>query len=186
MRMEHDLAVLKKMADDLDQYLLADVLFWQMQAPSDFPKLSLGMLLLTRARLRAVDDRLEPDQRAERDQAAQKVETALAHWQVAAERKAERELRSRANLWQRFWDECGEQPGACADNYRNEVTQRVIAELLMREFPRLAGSAEARPFSALDSSLRGRLQPGDFIWDDALQPGFPTNPFWYLYGLPRR
>src|SRR5690554_6246276 len=99
----HELAVLKKMAEELPDYLLSDVLFWQMQAPSSFPKLSLGMLLLTRRRLDAVDPLLDQSQRTERNQAARQIDTTLNKWRVAAERKAEQDLRARTNLWQRYW-----------------------------------------------------------------------------------
>ena len=48
MSLSHDPATLKLMAAELPDYLLSDVLFWQMQAPSDYPKLSLGLMLLIR------------------------------------------------------------------------------------------------------------------------------------------
>jgi hypothetical protein len=38
----------------------------------------------------------------------------------------------------------------------------------------------------MDRYLAAVLLPGAFIWDAALQPGFPREDFWYLYGaLPR-
>ncbi len=185
MNVHHEVAVYEKMAAELPDYILAEVLFWQMQAGSDFPKLSLGMLLLTRARLGVVQGSLSPAQRGQRDKANAAIESVLARWPVAAESKAERELRSRANLWQRFWDDCREQPATCADNYPHAVTQRVIAELLLREFPRLRSSPEAKPLEAVDQVARGRLQGDSFVWAPELQPGFPASDFWFLYRQPR-
>jgi hypothetical protein len=184
MNAAHDLAVFKQMAAELQDYLLSDVLFWQMQAPSDFPKLSLGLMLLTQARLHAVDERLSQIQRSERDAAARQVQTVLGQWQVAAEKKAARELHSRLNLWQRFWQECGEEPRGCADNYAQEATQRVIAGLLLHSFPRLADSPDAPALEALDRTVRGRLTGDQFIWPPELAPGFPRAQHWYLYGQP--
>lgn len=180
----HELAVMTKMVDELKDYLLSDVLFWQMQAGSRFPKLSLGRLLLARERLRGVAPQLTPTQRADLLQAEQRLDHVLSQWQVAAERHAERELRSRANLWQRYWEECGENPAACADAYRQEVTQRTIAALLLRAFPRLEDTNEARLLTALDAAVRPRLRDTGFVWDEELKTAFPHDGFWYLYGRP--
>jgi hypothetical protein len=186
MNLAHDLAVLETMAEELPQYLLADVLFWQMQASSNFPKLSLGQMLLILARLRASDHALDADQRKRRDEAADQIMALLSRWQVAAETKAQQELRSRLNLWQRYWDDCREEPRTCADHYPHEVTQRTIAELLMRQFPKVGESDEARPVRAMDALVRARLEGEKFVWPSELQEGFPQEQFWFLYGVPRR
>jgi hypothetical protein len=185
MNPAQELRALAIMADELPDYLLSDVLFWQLQASSNVPKLSLGMLLLTRQRLLAGDSQLSDSQQAERDAAIRLIETTLAKWQVASERKAEQELRARLNLWQRFWDDCREDPRACADNYGQEVSHRVMAELLLAEFPRLSASPEAAPLRAIDPTVRAKLQGDSFVWAPELAPGFPREPFWYLYGQPR-
>lgn len=185
MNAGQEIAALQIMAEELADYLLSDVLFWQLQAASNVPKLSLGMLLLTRQRLLAADAQLGAGQRAGRDEAIRKIEATLAKWQVASERKAEQELRTRLNLWQRFWDDCREEPRTCADNYSQEVTHRAMAELLLAEFPRLAASPEATPLRGLDPTVRGKLQGDAFVWAPELQPGFPRERFWYLYGQPR-
>ncbi|MGH2521977.1 MAG: hypothetical protein ACRDH2_05680 [Anaerolineales bacterium] len=183
MNLSHELAVLKKMADELNEYLLSEVLFWQLTpSPSSFPKLSLGLMLLTRARLQGADALLDAGQRAERDQTERQIETTLGKWQVAAENKAEKELRSRLNLWQRFLDECRQDGESCADNYPHEVTQRAIISLLLNEFPRLIDTPEAKRLTPLDTLVRGRLTGDEFIWPAELQSGFPEAEFWYLYG----
>ena len=184
MDLGHDLAVLKQMVEELPEYLLAEPVFWQMQAPSNYPKLSLGQLLLKRARLQGAGEQLDASQRAERDRIERDIETTLGRWPVAAEKKAEQELRSRVNLWQRYWDDCREDPRSCADQYANEVTQRTIAELLLREFPRIADSVEARPRRAMDALVRARLQGDRFVWQPDLQDSFPEAQFWFLYGQP--
>src|SRR5690606_35575267 len=100
-------------------------------------------------------------------------------WQVAAERHAARELRSRTNLWQRFWEDCAETPAACADHYGQEVSQRVIAGLLLEAFPRLTETPEANLLTTLDAVVRPRLRPSAFVWDEALAPGFPRERYWF-------
>lgn len=179
-----DLNILTKMADELKDYLLAEPIFWQMQAPSSFPKLSLGLLLLTLARLEAVNARLSQEQRATHNATARQVEATLGSWQVAAEKKAERELRTRVNLWKQFWDDCSENPRTCAEQYPHDVVQRVIAGLLLYKYPRVADSAAARSLEALDRLARGQLMGKEFVWASELQEGFPQAEHWYLYGKP--
>jgi hypothetical protein len=177
----HDLATIQHMAAELADYLLSDVAFWQMQAPSDFPRLSLGALLLTRARLEAARVQLSPGDLADLDRAERAIDSILAGRPVACEKKAEQELRSRINLWKAFLSDCAEDPRA-GDNYAHEVTQRVIASLLLRQFPRLTDSSEAQRVAALDAQLRPRLRSGAFIWANDLEQAFPSNEFWFLYG----
>jgi hypothetical protein len=184
MNVARELDVLKRMAADLPDYLLAETLFWPMQAPSTYPRLSLGLLLLTQARLDALEASLAPAQRAERDSLGRQAEVTLSKWQVAAEKKAERELRARLNLWQRFWEDCADSPQSCAENYPQEVTQRVVVELLLRRYPRLADSPEARPLQAADRLARLRLRRPGFVWSPNLQAAFPESPFWYLHRRP--
>ena len=185
MNPEHDLAILQAMSADLPEYLLSEVLFWQMQAPSNFPKLSLGYLLLIRARLLATGSQLLSGQQTELARINHAVDAALLKWPVAAEKKAAQELRSRLNLWARFLDESDEDIRAGAENYRHEVNQRVIAALLLSQFPRLADTEEARRLPPLDARLRGKLKAGSFLWPAELQSAFPTAEFWFLYGQLR-
>ncbi len=186
MNLELDLAILKEMADELKDYLLANVLFWQMQASARFPKLSLGMMLLTRARLQAASDELTSDQRNGLAEAERRIDTTLGSWQVAAEQKAAQELKTRVNLWQRFWDDCREDGPSCAENYPHEVANRAMAGLLLHQFPRLSATPVAQSLEALDRSVRTRLPGSQFVWAAELQGGFPAQEFWYLYASPRR
>ena len=183
MNVAHELEILRQIAIDLPEYLLADVLFWPM-AGADLPKLSLGMLLLTRIRLFSLADQLAPPQQDQRIAAEKKIDATLAQWRVAAEKKAEQELRSRTSLWQSFWEECRDDPKTCATNYPHEVTQRTIAALLLRAFPRLAETASAQALAIQDRSMRRKLKGDQFIWPPELQRAFPKDDFWFLYSLP--
>lgn len=164
-----DLAVLQAMTAQLSDYLLSDVEFWPLGGRSDFPQLSLGAYLLVRQRLTAATD-----QRAEVTALCQRGDATLAQWQAAAERKAAKELRTRVNLWRRYlanWQ----------GRYATEVTQRVIAALLLRQFSRLAATPDAQHLAALDARLHGRATAAGFVWLPELEPAFPADDFWFLY-----
>lgn len=169
MNVSKDQAALAAMTEQLEDYLLSDVEFWQLGGSSDFPRLSLGAYLLTRQRLTAA-----PDQRAVINGLCQRGDATLAQWQSAAERKAAKELRTRVNLWQRYLDDL-------QGRYATEVAQRVMAALLLRQFPRLAATAEAVHLAALDARLQARTTAAGFVWASELQPAFPADDFWFLY-----
>lgn len=169
MNFATDLAALAAMTEQLEDYLLSDVDFWQLGGSSDFPRLSLGAYLLTRQRLTAT-----PNERPEIAALCQRGDATLAQWQAAAERKAAKELRTRVNLWQRYLDEL-------QGRYATEVAQRVMAALLLRQFSRLTAAPEALHLAALDARLQGRTTAGSFVWVPELQPAFPADDFWFLY-----
>ena len=86
------------MSEELPDYLLSDVLFWKMRAPSDYPKLSLRQMLLTRAHLRAASPGLSPADQTRLAEAERLSAAALRPRPVAAENKARTELHSRLDL----------------------------------------------------------------------------------------
>lgn len=177
-----ELAILTEMPAELESYLLAEAVFWPLRPGSDFPQLSLGMMWLTRARLRALASHLTPAQRLECERVEGQLDVGLARWAVAAENKAQKELRTRINLWRAFLSELSESPHASGEHYAHEVTHRVMAGLLLRHLPRLADSAETGRLPGLDAQLRSRFKPGNFAWQAELQSEFPSGEFWFLYG----
>jgi hypothetical protein len=83
-------------------------------------------------------------------------------------------------LWGNYLADYRHNPEAHADTYPHEVSYRVMLHLLMAELP--TPPAEQAALFQLDSLLRTRLLPGDFIWDADLENGFPGKVYWYLYG----
>lgn len=183
MDVSHDLAAFEAMAGELTDYLASDVLFWQMDASSQFPKLSLGQLLLVWTRLRAAVSTLPPVNQTRAVEMAARVQEVLLQKPVAAERKAQKELATRLNIWASYLQDLAERPEE-ADHYHNEVTQRVIAALLLGRFPRLTESPEAQRLGPLDARLRGRFKKGAFVWLAQMENLLNQSDFWFLYGRP--
>ncbi len=177
MNFSKDLAAFKEMVAELSDYLLSDAPTWRLSGSSDFPQLSPGSYLLTRARLSAA-----PDQRAEIDSLTQQGGALLTKWAVTSEKKAAADLRQRVNLWQAYLNDLRESPASTAERYKSDVTQRVAAALLLSQFPRLSDSPDSKRLPMLDSQLRPRFRPGPFLWAAELQPAFPPEEFWFLYG----
>lgn len=175
MSFERDFAALQQMTAELKDYLLSDVAFWPLGGSSNFPRLSLGRYLLTRARLAA--DAGHAAQVAQVAELGRQADQVLAQWPAVAERKAEQEIHTRLHLWETY---LAERQG----RYATEVAQRAMLALLLRRFPALAETAASQRLAALDTALKARLRPGAFIWETGLEAAFPEKEYWFLYGVP--
>ena len=170
---EKDKAYLQAAVPELENYLLSDELYWPVTARGyDLPRLTLGGVLLSQARLEARNERIEL--------LMVKLNAVRSKWRVAWEAKAGREVQARMRLWGNYLSDYRQNPESQADAYRHEVEYRAMLQLLSADLP--APLPEQKELSQLDSLLRSNLIPVDFIWDSDLQAGFPREVYWYLYG----
>jgi hypothetical protein len=180
-QMEQDRGYLAAAAPLIGDFILAKDVFWALNArmPAGqpaLPQLSIGGLLLVKARLEASGAALPED-------ALAALGLAQARWRVAWEQKSLREFHTRLVMWSDFLDEYRRKPEEHAPRYGYEVTRRLMMELLAGEAGHSAiPPAEQDLWSGLDHMLKASLQPGEFIWGAALQRGFPAGVYWYLYG----
>jgi hypothetical protein len=184
---EYDLGYLRAGLDSLESYLLADDIYWNLHAPSPlgepaYPQLTLGGLLLARARLAA--RRLSIERAGHFSQLDSRLEATRTRWRVAWTNKAEREFGARLRLWGDFISEYRQNPDANVDRYRYEVSRRVMLHFLQAEAIQIT-EPESEMLAGLDVLLFAVLVPGEFIWEQDLQNGFPQNKFPYLYGSLR-
>lgn len=170
---EKDKAYLEAGIPDLEQYLLSDELYWPVTARGyDLPRLTIGGLLLAKARLEARGERIEA--------LLARLDAVRSKWRAAWGTKAGREFRSRFRLWNNYLTDYRQNPEGHADAYPHEVGNRVMLQLLLSELPSAPPEREA--LSRLDSILRASFLPANFIWETGLQPGFPREAYWFLYG----
>lgn len=169
-----DLEFIRLAAPDLQDFLLSDEIFW----PMGRQRLSMGLLLLVSARLRA----LPPT--AELEQSEAQIQAARDRWRTHWERKAAREMPMRLRLWTEFMNDYAHDPVQGAREYPTGVRWRVILQLLSAE----AGGPSAGvvdTLAGLDRRLRAAFVPGAFVWDAAFERSFPASDYWYLYGSLR-
>lgn len=181
---DQDLRYFSAGVDEMQSYLLSDHLYWPLDVKTRagetaFPNLTLGNLLLVRARLEARPRTLEQD--SQLGELLLKLEQVRGQWRTAWSKKAERSLRSRLELWGDYLDEYRRSPESQADRYGYEVQRRVMLELLLPEADHVAEAIPAL-IRTLDGMVRAFLVAGDFIWEAELQAGFPRERYWYLYG----
>ncbi len=184
--LDDDLTYLQLASESLEDFLLSGDLYWPLagQYTGHLPRLSLGGLLLASRRVRAHSAAQEAKARGE--DAERVIGVLRTRWRVAWERKARREFEARLRQWAAYLDDYRDNPEAHASYYPYEVRLRVMLDLLAEEVgPDTLPQQERAMYEGLDVLLRAVLVPGAFIWDEALQGGFPAERFWYLYGRLR-
>lgn len=183
----YELEYLKAGMGVLESYLFSNDVYWTLQASPPaggpaYPSLTLGGMLLAQTRLSST--RVSGELQSERDHVLQEFEAIQVHWRVAWEKKAVREFHARLNLWRDYLEEYRSNPKNNADRYLYEVNRRVMLHLL-QPFAGDAPQAEKEMLRGLDSLLKSAFLPGRFAWEDWVEPAFPAQPYWYLYGKLR-
>jgi hypothetical protein len=180
---EYDLGYLETAVDLLENYLLANEIYWKLNANSPpgepgYPALTLGGLLLAEARIQNRDLTSRQNQRKSR--LIDQLNRIKMKWRTAWGNKAKEEFRSRLNLWGNYLEEFRQDPKGNFDRFGYEVSRRVMLQLLAREASNIP-IEQQQMLAGLDRILAGLMVPGDFIWEDQLAAGFPPDSYPYLY-----
>lgn len=182
---------LSESLEQLQDYLLSGELFWQLNLRSlhgaaPYPQLTLGNLLLSRARLEGLKKggQLSSQQEKELNGLTAKAEEIHGEWRSAWEKKAEKEFRSRLRQWERYLDEMGENPERHAAYYATEVRVRTILGLLAGQLPD-AETVWKSELGRQDQRLKRMTAKGGFVWQPESKGAFPKERFWFLYVWPK-
>ena len=168
-----DKAFLEASLREFKDYLLSDELLWPVTARGqELPRLTIGGVLLAKARLLASGDQI--------DSLVAELDVIRTKWRVAWEKKAGREIGMRSRLWGNYLEDYPRDPYRYAGTYRHEVRTRVMIHFLLGELPHVPPEGEL--IDSLDVMLKKFFVPGDFIWDVELKNGFPFDKYWFLYG----
>jgi hypothetical protein len=171
---------------EVESYLLSNQLFWTVNASAllgepGYPKFTLGGFLffgLCARTLAKTASQVAAVRSIEAD-----INSFRTRWQVAWERKASWEFGSRLRQWGNVLKEIRLDPEEHLDYYRYEVRWRVLIQILLSEIKALE-TAQQEVLNGEDLLLRAIFSPGDFIWESELSPGFPSDPYWFLWGHP--
>ncbi len=185
--LEQDLTYLRSTVPDLEQYLLSSALFWPLSArgkesaPVGATQLTIGNLLLSRRRLEtaAVAGLLVS---ADLASLSGEIDAIRSRWKSNWDQKAAREVASRLKQWDHYCSELSSEEGKRGD-YPYNVRQRVMLGLLLADLDRPEPRDRAH-LELLDRRLKSVTRTAEFVWETALQSGFPPDEFWYLYREP--
>lgn len=180
----YQLDYIKAGIDQLEDYLLSDLLYWPAGARAaagfpPYPQLTLGNLLLFLHQAMALTRDAQDARRLA--QYRSDLDAIHTRWSMHWQKKARVEVQARLKLWRDFLQDYRKDPEGNYDRYAYEVTRRVMLEWLPSEAGN-ASTPEDELLKSLDGILKGLLVRGEFIWEAELQSEFPIDVFWYLYG----
>ncbi|NCF66664.1 MAG: hypothetical protein GWP61_11865 [Chloroflexi bacterium] len=184
----HDLLILEEMAANMAAYLDSDVKQWTIPR-ANMPRLTIGGYLMRQQRLKALQDRLQPDAHARYWVAVQKFDEALVERIVRFEVRANQELHTRIAEWVNYLRDLGGHVANEANYYAGIVDTRVVINSLINQLqkrPYQLDQGVLEEVESLDNNLRLRLEGHEFIWEGVWKPAYPPEESWWLYGYPRR
>src|SRR5258708_3550888 len=178
---DRDVRIADAMASRLKPYVYENELYGLM--PNDYPKLTLGGLLMRLHRLKALSNLLTPKQNELRQAAQAKHDEILRDWRVAYEGKIKREFQARLVSLNGLLDECNGNPDRCAENYPLLAETRAMTAALAVEAEALNiySTDMKNGLGAADNKIRRFTEHGGFIWDEQLRGAYPEKKFWFLY-----
>jgi hypothetical protein len=184
-KLGRDLDIAEAMALEMGEYLDSDVLFWPMAQHATMPALTLGGYLMREQRLLALADQLSEVDRERLTTTIQRFNEALANRVVRFETKGNAELEARLRQWQEYLRDLDRGMADKTSNYSTAVETRAMIDALIKRLempPYQLTKRSLDHLAVLDTTLRDRWRPGDFVWPDGWQAAYPPREDWWLYG----
>lgn len=126
----------EKMADELEDYLLSDKLFWQISVDTPLgtrqPKMTLGSLYERIQDLERHVDELGPNDSRRLQQIKLAWEEARQRFPQQWQDKLRREFKSYMHNWRYFLEQRASNPERWSQEYKFEVRNRERARLVLR------------------------------------------------------
>ena len=188
--LKRDLEELAQMGDKLHEYILGDALYMPIRGGffrgSSTPQLTIGAFLLRRRRLSQLRDELNAAAQAQLDATLAQHDNIQREWRMHYEKKLQQEVDSRLKMMVAFFRECSESPRDCAAAYPVEAMRRTIVQEILLAMDGFGyDRRELLPnVRHCDSGLRRYFRSDEFIWSSQLEPVYPREIFWWLYGAP--
>jgi len=190
---ETDLAVVVAMAAQFESYILKGQVYRTVVVPTpgdqrgagERPVQSSGGDVLARMhKLAAQSDSLSPEQKQALATAKDQIDTATGRLPSHFQALLLREARARLNSLNWFLDDCNENRRECRVQYPFEIRNRQRIAEIHKALDAASADAVATQVASIDQRLQSMLTSGDFIWESSVAHVYPSQEYWYLYGLP--
>lgn len=186
MDIEHDLTFACVIAEQIDEYVHVEVLYFPVGSirGMPMPQVTIGNWLETAWRLGAL-----------REQAPARIDEALAKAGNEVRRvrnragelylnKARREFKSRLDTWELVLREDDDMKRSAkpineSATYASQVHTRLKLALLQQDVSQMAGQLSRLRMA--DGLLRARFKSGKFVWEPELAHAAPADEWWWLY-----
>ncbi len=182
--LDRDVRVVELMAANLTPYIYESELYGVM--PGDYPRLTVGGLLMRLHRLSVLNKQLTLKQQITINEAQQQLAEVRRKWAVAYEGKIQQEIRARMITLAQCLTECEESPALCVDNFPSSLEKRVMVEVLKDEAQvRNVWTDELKGLlTSIDNRINRCAAKDEFCWDPRVQAAYPPEKFWFLYLHP--
>lgn len=182
----YNLCYLREALKNFDSYLTSKASQWPLgkhhfKDLKPFPALTTENFLLARQHL--LKRQTSPTESKELEKLEKQFQDLYARRRVAWGEKASLGFHHRLRLWQNFIDELLSNMPEHIDRYPYEVRLRVMLKLLKPDSD-LVPATKLALLTHIDQRLQAVFKSGSFIWSHELEPAFPVESFWYLYGSP--
>jgi len=185
-RLLADLNIAEAMVSEMADYLDSDVLFWPMER-GGLPKLTIGGFLLRYDRLTKLRSSLPESERRRLETVSEQFEAARKERVVRFEERANAELHTRLRQWNAFLRDLQRDNPPSIHHYAAAVETRVVIAVLLtvlEQPPYRLDESSRRELSVLDGALRRSWRSSEFVWAAELEPAYPEDECWWLYGHP--
>jgi hypothetical protein len=182
-----DLNALSLMVKSLKTFIYEDEIYGSIGFVG--PILSIGSILFYIHRFDGMNDSLaRVDQRLFSDCKTSFLATC-SESKLHYLDKVSREIQSRLRQLEQYVQDIAYDGSMMVDNYRPEAMRRTVLLHLVEQqmIPKRTDSLLEEHMQLVDRQLRGLLptEPQEFLWNRALQPLYPPEVYWWLYGLPQ-
>lgn len=185
-----DLREAQSFVDGLENYVQGDELYGSVGGGfftnRQMPALTAGSLAMRVRRLTALDSQLTAEQRQQLDIIRRKQDDIRKRWYAHYKAKLEREVKSRLDAMQPYFEEARTDPKLAVRVYGPEVLRRTIAEEAIIALADLGEDVAefTRKAKTTDSQLRRYVKAGEFAWNTLLEEAYPRERFWWMYSAP--
>ena len=190
---ETDLAVAAAMAAQFESYILKGEVYRTVVVPTpgdrkeagERPVQSSGGDVLARLhKLAAQSESLSPEQRQALAEAKAWIDKATGRLPSHYQALLLREARARLNSLNWFLDDCSENRRECRVQYPFEIRNRQRIAEIGKALEAGGADALTTQLASVDQRLQGMLIRGEFVWEATVAHVYPSEEYWYLYGLP--
>ena len=185
---EVDLAVASAMAQELENYLTQDELYWTLIVRGEDRDRSIKMTggdLLTRLhRLQQVRDELSAWQSERLNEAQQQVTGLGYSLRTRFQQRLQREAKARLSSLRWFLEDCPADLQRCRVEFPFEMRNRQRVEEIVKVLGTELDEPLKSQIDSVDQQIRSLTRPTEFTWDQSLKTVFPRQRYWYLYMRP--
>lgn len=183
-KLQRDLHILGRFAEEMAAYLDSATLFWSMGP--NLPQLTLGGYLMRQYRLLLLRDLLDPSSQNQLDQIVTTFQLATEGRIVRLEDRAHQEMEARLRQWVEYLKDV-QYDRSALNYYKTAVEARLMLDMITQYLafpPYKLNSTIPTRLQTLDKGVQARWRHGDFVWAEAWESAYPQAEYWYLYGTP--